>query len=201
MNEISQLAVCFLSPLPTSLNLTLPYKLSACNNAVQLKSHYVSLLPAYVRSKSEIHSMQRFSQTKSNQFSGLTVCHSHNITIWKSQWGSLLSIISACSSQDFLCNVWTVPFPWTVSLPHLCHLEKSYSHFTACLSWSIFKTQSHSKVHMTLDHFKRAHFQIFSSHISSFLKLFLEHTLVLLFYQHLCPMLSPLPFSTLKILQ
>lgn len=52
--------------------------------------------------------MRRFSQTESNQFSGLTVCHSHNITIWKSQWGSLLSIISACSSQDFLCNVWTV---------------------------------------------------------------------------------------------
>lgn len=99
--------------------------------------------------------MQSFSQTKPHQLFSLTFYHSHDITIIKSQWGSLLSIKTACSFQDFLCMIWTIPpFPRTVSLPHLPHLWKSYSHCITCF-WSIFKTQSHSKVHWSMDNFIR----------------------------------------------
>ena len=62
------------------------------------------------------------------------------------------------------------PFPQTDSPLHLPHLGKFHSHFLTCHLRSIFKTQSHPKAHTTVGNFIRINFQIFNSHISSFLK-------------------------------
>lgn len=151
--------------------------------------------------------MQRFSQTESNQFSGLTVCHSHNITIWKSQWGSLLPLFQHALLRTFyvMCELSlsmnclpSPPLPsWKILLT--LHSLSFMEHFQ--------NTKSFQGAH-DFGSFQKSPFPNLQFSDFLFLKTlswahsgssFLPTPLSCVFTSAL--VLSPLPFSALKILQ